>query len=91
MQKHVNLVDLVKSFPTNIFLQNLASIQKSTGPIKFAHLIEKSGKGSMSNLSQLRLSPLREAVAYFFSRYQEQYENTEHAMLSLGSAGPHVL
>ena len=22
MQKHVNLVDLVKSFPTNIFLQN---------------------------------------------------------------------
>ena len=30
MQKHVNLVDLVKSFPTNIFLQNLASIQKRT-------------------------------------------------------------
>ena len=23
MQKHVNLVDLVKSFPTNIFLQNI--------------------------------------------------------------------
>ena len=38
MQKHVNLVDLVKSFPTNIFLQNLASIQKRTSPIKFAHL-----------------------------------------------------
>ena len=28
VQKHVNLVDLVKSFPTNIFLQNLASIQQ---------------------------------------------------------------
>ena len=51
MQKHVNLVDLVKSFPTNIFLQNLASIQKRTSPVKFAHLAEKSGKGSISNLS----------------------------------------
>ena len=51
MQKHVNLVDLAKSFPTNIFLQNLASIQKRTSPIKFAHLAEKSEKGSISNLS----------------------------------------
>ena len=51
MQRHVNLVDLVKSFPTNIFLQNLASIQKRTSPVKFAHLAEKSGTGSISNLS----------------------------------------
>ena len=51
MQKHVNLVDLVKSFPTNIYLQNLASIQKRTSPVKFAHLAEKSGKGWISNLS----------------------------------------
>ena len=51
MQKHVNLVDLVKRFPTNIFLQNLASIQKRTSPVKFAHLAEKSGKGSILNLS----------------------------------------
>ena len=51
MQKHVNLVDLVKSFPTNILLQNLASIQKRTSPVKFAHFAEKSGKGSISNLS----------------------------------------
>ena len=51
MQKHVNLVDLVKSFPTNIFLQNLASIQKRTSPIKFAHFAEKSENGSISNLS----------------------------------------
>ena len=54
MQKHVNLVDLVKSFPTNIYLQNLASIQKRTSPVKFAHLAEKSGKGSISNLSTKR-------------------------------------
>ena len=57
MQKHVNLVDLVKSFPTNIFLQNLASIQKRTSPIKFAHLAEKSENGSISNLSTKRLTP----------------------------------
>ena len=50
MQKHVN-VDLVKSFPMNICLQNLASIQKRASPVKFVHLAEKSGKGSISNLS----------------------------------------
>ena len=42
VQKHVNLVDLVKSFPTNIFLQNLASIQQRTSLLKFDHLAEKS-------------------------------------------------
>ena len=52
MQKHVNLVDLVKSFPTQIFLQNLASIQKRTSPRKFAHLAAKSENGSISNLSK---------------------------------------
>ena len=69
MQKHVNLVDLVKSFPTNIFLQNLASIQRRTSPIKFAHLAEKSANGSISNLStkvraelEGKLSNLRLAV-----------------------------
>ena len=51
MQKHVNLVDLVKRFPTNIYLQNLASIQKRTSPLKFAHLAEKSENSSISNLS----------------------------------------
>ena len=58
MQKHVNLVDLVKSFPTNIYLQNLASIQRRTSPVKFAHLAEKSEKGSISNLStKVRAAP----------------------------------
>ena len=51
MQKHVNIVDLVKSFPANIFLQNLASIQKRTSPLEFDHLSEKSEQGSISNLS----------------------------------------
>ena len=53
MQKHVNLIELVKSFPTNIYLQNLASIQKRTSPLKFAHLAEKSEIGSRTPL-QLR-------------------------------------
>ena len=56
MQKHVNLVDLVKSFPTNIYLQKLASVQKRTSPVRFAHLAEKSGKGSISNLSTKRVT-----------------------------------
>ena len=51
MQKHVNLVDLVKSFPTNIYWQNLASIQQRTSLIKFDSLAEKSEYGSISNLS----------------------------------------
>ena len=41
MQKHVNLVDLVKSFPTNIYLQNLASIQPRTSVstfVQFSHI-----------------------------------------------------
>ena len=42
MYNVVNLVDLVKSFPTNIFLQNLASIQQRTSLIKFDNLAEKS-------------------------------------------------
>ena len=51
MQKQVNLVDLVKSFPNSIFLQNLASTQRRTSLIKFDHLDEKSEYGSISNLS----------------------------------------
>ena len=67
MQKHVNLVDLVKSFPTNIFLQNLASIQKRTSPIKFAHLAEKSENGSISNLSTKCWTP--SASSAFVGRF----------------------
>ena len=36
MQKRVNIVDLVKSFQTSIYFQNLASIQPRTGLSKFA-------------------------------------------------------
>ena len=36
MQKYVDLVDLVNSFPTSIYLQNLASIQPRTSALKFA-------------------------------------------------------
>ena len=60
MQKHVNLVDLVKSFPTNIFLQNLASIQKRTSLVKFYHLDENQSKVRYRTF-QLR-SALHQAV-----------------------------
>ena len=35
MQKYINLVDLVKSFPTSIYLQKSASIQPRTSLSKF--------------------------------------------------------
>ena len=35
VQKYVYLVDLVKSFPTNIYLQKLASMQPRTSLSKF--------------------------------------------------------
>ena len=66
MQKHVNLVDLVKSFPTNIFLQNLASIQKRTSPLKFAHFAEKSEKSSTSNLSTKPTGDLQDFSLFLF-------------------------
>ena len=68
MQKHVNLVDLVKSFPTNIYLQNLASIQKRTSHVKFAHLAEKSGNGSISNLSTKAAATALEHAQMFHAR-----------------------
>ena len=34
--KGVHCVDLGESFPTHIYLQNLASIQPRTSPVKFA-------------------------------------------------------
>ena len=37
VQKHVSLVDLVKSFPTNIYLQKLASRQPRTSLPKFVY------------------------------------------------------
>ena len=78
MQKHVNLVDLVKSFPTNIYLQNLASIQKRTSPVKSAHLAEKSGKGSISNLSTKPSTNAAEAA--------ELREGSESSSLTIRSS-----
>ena len=44
MQKRVNLVDLVKSFQTTIYLQNSASIQPRTSLSKFAKTSPKVRK-----------------------------------------------
>ena len=77
MQKHVHLVDLVKRFPTNIFFQNLASIQKRTSPKQFDHLAEKSDEGSTSNLSTKR------GTAYRRPRTRACADSTSHAALVL--------
>ena len=79
MQKHVNLVDLVKSFPTNIYLQNLASIQERTSPLKFAYLAEKSEKGSTSNLST-------KPLAVFVDHAAEDHHVHVHEKVSFGSS-----
>ena len=81
MQKHVNLVDLVKSFPTNIYLQNLASIQKRTSPVKFAHLAKKSGEGSISSLS----TKVEKTIPQWFPEHYEYLKE----MLAETHAGAH--
>ena len=55
MQKYVNLVDLVKSFPTSIYLQKSASIQPRTSLSKF---------GGKFNSSFIRLLNRRHAYAW---------------------------
>ena len=57
VQKHVNLVDLVKSFPTNIYLQNLASIQPRTSPKKFESSSSREFELKLWNFKALICSP----------------------------------
>ena len=51
VQRIGNLVDLEKRCKMSIWLQNFASIQPRTSPLKFDHLAEKSEKDSVSNLA----------------------------------------
>ena len=64
VQKRSHLVDLGESFPRNIYLQTLASIQKRTSPIKFAHLAEKSERKVRHRTFQLREIPLLRAFPH---------------------------
>ena len=92
MQKHVNLVDLVKSFPTNIFLHKLASIQKRMSPAKFAHLAEESENGSISNLSTklaARRGAAAEQLACGTARKQAVEEQAARAQLRPALERPH--
>ena len=54
MQKYVNLVDLVKSFPTTIYLQKSASIQPRTSPLEFG--------GKFNSISIRVLRPLSDCL-----------------------------
>ena len=51
VQRIGNLVDLEKRCKMSIWLQNFASIQPRTSPVKFDHLAEKSEKDTVSNLA----------------------------------------
>ena len=51
MQTHANLVDLVKSFPTNNCYKIWRRYGGARALTKFDNLNEKSEKGSISNLS----------------------------------------
>ena len=57
MQKYVNLVDLVKSFQTSIYLQKSASIQPRTGLSKFAKNWPKVRKTVRTNIGEHRNAP----------------------------------
>ena len=54
MQKHANIVDLVKSFPTSIYLQTLASIQPRTSLVKFARSPRTDPPGQHQRRERLR-------------------------------------
>ena len=53
MQKHVNLVDLVKSFPTSIYLQKSASIQPRMSLSKFESDFEFEAVQTCADLVEL--------------------------------------
>ena len=62
VQKHVNLVDLVKSFPTNIFNYFVAKFGVDTEenePYKVCSFGWKSEKDSISNLSTKEVTAVR--------------------------------
>ena len=59
-KRYVDLVDLVKSFPTSIHLQDLASIQPRTSPLKFACVRHHAPAGTDS--PQCRNIPRRSWV-----------------------------
>ena len=83
MQKHVNLVDLVKSFPTSIFLQKSASIQPRTSHLIFIIIAasrdliftERSSPCAVAEEAALKIAakradPRTEVIAALFRRAQ---------------------
>ena len=74
MQKHVNLADLVKSFPTNIFLQNLASIQPRTSLVKFTRSPRTDRPGTLRSTLSPGFIKSRESVNF---ERNEEIENHE--------------
>ena len=57
--KGVHCVDLGESFPTSIYLQNLASMQPRTSPVKFASSSSRNFELELRNFEPLICNPAR--------------------------------
>ena len=66
----VNIIDLVKSFPTSIYLQKSASIQPRTSPSKFG--------GKFNSLFCCLLSPRRPAPPQPQPQQRAALQNPDH-------------
>ena len=78
LRKGVNSVDLGESFQTHTYLQNLASIQPRTSPVKFAASRETGptprAKAWRAEVQNPRL---------FFNKFDNIFENASHISNSL--------
>ena len=74
MQRFANLVDLVKRFPSNIYLQKSASIQLKTSPDKFAVQV---------GLVWARWARFHPYVRYRFARQLRSWRQVAHGVPSL--------
>ena len=61
-RRNVNLVDLVKSFPTSIYLQKSASIQPRTSPSKFEGKFNSLFTSLLSSAGTLNCDKLEESA-----------------------------
>ena len=56
MQKHANIVDIVKRL-SNEYFPTKFGVDTEESPVKFGHLAENSEQASIPNLNQLRSQP----------------------------------
>ena len=84
--KGVHCVDLGESFPTHIFLQNLASIQPRTSPVKFARSSAPRPEGAVR---VLRLRSRRFVSSVRFCLCPHRLRSSIRSTISPSSPGTH--